>query len=176
MHRLPDVVVTEDGEPGRRVADSVVGCLQRLQADEVVGSIGQRRVSDIGDGTHAAQSHVRAPGQQAGADDIVIRFRLAVTVQHVLESVHEAGATVHETEHGLDVNVREHLEQRVVDCRSGARSGQRPAPAPLPPELLVLTRRNAAIDLEQAPFEQLLKPVQVLANRFLKDREPRAGN
>lgn len=64
----------------------------------------------------------------------------------------------------------------MVDRCSATRGGQRPAPAPLPPELLILACRNAAIDLEQAPFEQLLKPVQVLANRFLEERESRAGN
>ena len=153
VYRISNVVVVEDREVGRRVADHVVGCLQCLQPDEIVRSIGQRRVGDIGDGTLAAQPHVRSPSQKTGADDIVIRFALTVTMQEVLEGVHEAGAVVHKLEHGLDVHVSENLEEGMVDRRPRSWGGQRPAPAPLPPEMLVLARRDTAVDFDQAPFK-----------------------
>ena len=56
-------------------------------------------IPEVGNLAHPAQPHIRARGNQAGANRAIVGFLLCVAAEHVTESFHEPTLSVGEMEH-----------------------------------------------------------------------------
>jgi hypothetical protein len=66
MNGIADIVMTEDGQLRNGVADPVIGLTQGFGTQEVIGRGYEGMVTDIGSLAHAGDTHVGAPGKNAG--------------------------------------------------------------------------------------------------------------
>jgi hypothetical protein len=114
MDNAPDIVMPENRQRGRGVADQIIGLSQGLQTHKILRGGGTRLGTHVGNVAHATQSHVGAPSHQAGDNGAVVRCLLGIASQHMRKCLHEGAVPIDEMQHAPDVLLLESVEKGMV--------------------------------------------------------------
>lgn len=176
MQSMSNIVMVENREFGKRVADEVVGFLERFQANEVVGCPGELVIAEITDVTHSAQPNVGGPGNQAGDDHPRVGFLFGVASQHVIQDTDKRTMLIDKKEQTSDIDLLEQIKKRVIDRFIGAWILKCPVPmgaTTFDLKMVVFSGGNAPIDLGNPRFKGLLECFEMLCNRLFEDGQTR---
>ena len=102
----------------------------------------------------------------------MVRILSGVPPEHVVEGVQNPALPVDESEDVGDVRLAQRLEHRMVDRFAGGQSLERPADVPpvfFDPEVFVLARFYAPVDLDQLFFQFPFQFRQMLPDRRFED-------
>ncbi len=72
-------------------------------------------ITNVGDVSHATESHVRAPGHQAGGNGAIVHGLLGVAPQNMIKCFHEGAVLIDEMQNATDVHLFETVKKRMVD-------------------------------------------------------------
>src|SRR6516165_1251908 len=171
---IPNIEPAEGWQPRSRVADAIIGRVERFRPQEIARRSQQCRMTEPGYLRHLPQPHVRAQGHQTAQHQLWIRVALDIPVQHMLEGGEKAGVLRHEPQQSGYADAGQLAVERTVDRLLDGGIDQAPVllvTAPCELDVLIGAGGDSPIDVLNLGFQLLVKLLEGLLNRLQKDLE-----
>ena len=115
MEDAVDIIMPKHRQFSRGITEHIISFSQGFEPNKIIRRGGKRLKTDIRDVSHAAQSHVGAPGHQASDNIAVVCGLFGLAPEHMIERLHEGAVPVDEMQQVANVHLCEAIEKGMIN-------------------------------------------------------------